>query len=59
MIFLLLFVTNDQLGLKSTLANVVVGSVLVFSAAWYLIAKYVRSSRGIDVSYAFREIPPE
>ena len=57
--FLYLFLTNEQLGLTSQLAYAVVGGVLLFSAAWYLIAKSVRSSRGIDVSYAFKEIPPE
>jgi hypothetical protein len=58
-VFLYLFLTNDQLGLTSQLAYTVVGGVLLFSAAWYLIAKQVRRSRGIDVSYAFKEIPPE
>jgi len=58
-VFLYLFLTNDQLGLTSQLAYAVVGGVLLFSAAWYFIAKQVRRSRGIDVSYAFKEIPPE
>jgi amino acid transporter len=58
-VFLYLFLTNEQLGLTSQLAYAVVGGVLLFSAAWYLIAKQVRKSRGIDVSYAFKEIPPE
>jgi len=58
-VFLYLFITNAQLGLTSQLANTVVGGVLLFSAAWYLIAKQVRRSRGIDVSFAFKEIPPE
>jgi amino acid transporter len=58
-VFLYLFLTNEQLGLTSQLAYAVVGGVLLFAAAWYLIAKQVRKSRGIDVSYAFKEIPPE
>jgi len=58
-VFLYMFITNDQLGLTTQLANTVVGGVLLFSAAWYLIAKQVRRSRGIDVSFAFKEIPPE
>ena len=58
-VFLYLFLTNDQLGLTSQLAYTVVGGVLLFSAAWYFIAKQVRRSSGIDVSYAFKEIPPE
>ena len=59
LVFLYLFLTNEQLGLTSQLAYAVVGGVLLFSAAWYFIAKSLRKSRGIDVSYAFREIPPE
>ena len=58
-VFLYLFITNAQLGLTSQLAYTVVGGVLLFSAAWYLIAKQLRRSRGIDVSFAFKEIPPE
>jgi len=58
-VFLWLFLTNDQLGLTSQLAYAVVGGVLLFSAAWYLVAKQLRRSSGIDVTYAFREIPPE
>ncbi len=59
LIFLLLFLTNDQLGLTSQLAYVVVIGVLIFAAAWYVIAKAMRRSSGIDVTYAFKEIPPE
>jgi len=58
-VFLFLFLTNDQLGLTSQLAYTVVGGVLLFSAAWYLIAKQLRRSSGINVDYAFKEIPPE
>jgi hypothetical protein len=58
-VFLFLFITNEQLGLTTTLANTVIGGVLLFSAAWYLVAKQLRRSSGIDVSYAFKEIPPE
>ncbi len=58
-VFLFLFLTNEQLGLTSQLAYTVVGGVLLFSAAWYLIAKSLRRSSGINVDYAFKEIPPE
>ena len=58
-VFLFLFLTNDQLGLTSQLAYAVVGGVLLFAAAWYLIAKQLRRSSGINVDYAFKEIPPE
>jgi amino acid transporter len=58
-VFLYLFLTNEQLGLTSQLAYTVVGGVMLFSAAWYLIAKQLRRSSGINVDYAFKEIPPE
>jgi len=59
LVFLYLFLTNDQLGLTSQLAYAVVGGVLLFSGAWYVITKTVRKSAGVDITYAFREIPPE
>jgi len=47
------------LWLNSTLGYAVVGGILLFAAAWYLIAKQLRSASGINVDYAFKEIPPE
>lgn len=58
-IFELLFIFNDQLGLTTFLARAVVLVVLVFSASWYLATKYLQQRRGINVDFAFREIPPE
>jgi amino acid transporter len=58
-VFLYLFLTNEQLGLTSQLAYTIVGGVLLFSAAWYFIAKQLRRSSGINVEYAFKEVPPE
>jgi hypothetical protein len=58
-VFLYLFLTNEQLGITTQLAYSVVGGILLFSAAWYLIAKAVRKSAGVNLTYAFREIPPE
>jgi amino acid transporter len=57
--FLYLFLTSSELGLTSDLAYFVVAGVLLFSLGWYLVTKYVRRSRGINVDFAFREIPPE
>jgi hypothetical protein len=57
--FLFLFLTNDTLGLTSDLAYQVVAGVLVFSLGWYLVTYFVRRSSGINVDYAFKEIPPE
>ncbi len=58
-VMVLLFMLYPQLGLTSNLAYTVVAGVLIFSLIWYLIVKYVQRSRGVDVSYAFKEIPPE
>lgn len=58
-IFLYLFLTKEELGLTSDLAYQVVGLVLLFSLGWYLVTYFVRRSAGINVNYAFKEIPPE
>lgn len=57
--FIFLFLTNSTLGLTSDLAYKVVAGVLVFSLGWYLVTYFVRRSAGINVNYAFKEIPPE
>ena len=59
LIFLFLFATNAELGLNSELAYYVVGGVLAVSAIWYIVTKQVRRSSGVNVDYAFKEIPPE
>ncbi len=58
-IFLFLFATNAELGLTSDLAYTIVGGILIFSAIWYVVTKLARRSGGINVEYAFKEIPPE
>lgn len=58
-IMVLMFMFYAQLGLTSTLAYAVVFGVLAFSAAWYFIVRYTRKSKGINVDFAFKEIPPE
>ncbi len=58
-LFELLFIFNDALGLTTTLARVVVLAILIVSAVWYVAVKMVRRSSGINVDYAFKEIPPE
>jgi APA family basic amino acid/polyamine antiporter len=58
-VMVLMFMLYPQLGLTSTLAYSVVFLVLVVSAAWYFIAKNTQKSKGINVDYAFKEIPPE
>jgi basic amino acid/polyamine antiporter, APA family len=56
---LLMFMFYAQLGLTSTLAYSVVFGVLAVSALWYLLVKNRQSSKGINVEFAFKEIPPE
>ncbi len=58
-IMVMLFMLYPQLGLTSTLAYAVVFGVLILSGIWYLLVKNAQKSRGIDVDYAFKEIPPE
>ena len=59
LIFLFLFATNAELGLNSELAYYVVGGVLAVSAIWYIVTKQFRRSSGVNVDFAFKEIPPE
>jgi len=56
---LYLFMFSPQLGLTSVLAYSVLFGVLGVSAIWYFLAKGAQSSKGINVDYAFKEIPPE
>ena len=58
-VMVLMFMLYSQLGLTSTLAYTVVFGVLAFSAIWYFLVKNAQKSRGINVDYAFKEIPPE
>lgn len=53
------FMFVPQLGLTSGLAYTVVFGVIAVSAIWYFLAKEAQKRRGIDVEYAFKEIPPE
>ncbi len=40
-------------------AQIIAIGILVVSAVWYLLVKAGQRQRGIDVDYAFKEIPPE
>jgi amino acid transporter len=57
--FLWLFLTDDRLGLTSDLAYIVVAGVLLVSLGWYVLTYLARRSAGINVGYAFKEVPPE
>ena len=58
-VMVLMFMFYSALGLTSVLAYQVVFGVLAVSIIWYFLAKMVQRSRGINVDYAFKEIPPE
>lgn len=58
-VMLLMFMFDSRLGLTSALAYQVVFGVLAVSAIWYFVAKSAQKSKGINVDYAFKEIPPE
>jgi APA family basic amino acid/polyamine antiporter len=55
----LMFIFYGGLGLTSSLAREVVIAVLVVSIVWYVVTWLVQKVRGIDIGYAFKEIPPE
>ncbi|HEY8275380.1 MAG TPA: APC family permease [Methyloceanibacter sp.] len=58
-IMVLMFMLYSALGLTSVLAYQVVFGVLAVSIIWYILAKMIQRSRGINVDFAFKEIPPE
>ena len=53
------YLVVPALGLVSTLAYSVVFGIIAVSAIWYFLAKAAQKARGINVDYAFKEIPPE
>jgi hypothetical protein len=40
-------------------AQIIAFSIIILSAIWYILAKRAQKARGINVEYAFKEIPPE
>ena len=44
---------------KNLWAQIIAAGIIIVSAVWYLIVKRAQRSKGIDVDYAFKEIPPE
>jgi Na+(H+)/acetate symporter ActP len=40
-------------------AQIIAFGILLLSAVWYFLAKAAQKRRGINVDYAFKEIPPE
>jgi basic amino acid/polyamine antiporter, APA family len=44
---------------KNLWAQIIAFGILIVSAVWYLLAKNAQKARGINVDFAFKEIPPE
>jgi amino acid transporter len=44
---------------RNLLAQIIAFSIIIISAVWYLIVKARQKAKGINVEYAFKEIPPE
>ncbi len=44
---------------KNLLAQIIAFAIILISAIWYLIVKARQKSKGINVDFAFKEIPPE
>ncbi len=40
-------------------AQIIAFGIILISLVWYLLAKNAQKARGINVDYAFKEIPPE
>ena len=56
---LIAFLTNAGYGLKGTRPYVIVASIFVICLVGYWIGRAYNKSKGIDVNYAFLEVPPE
>lgn len=40
-------------------AQIIAFGIIILAGVWYLVAKNSQKSRGVNVDYAFKEIPPE
>ena len=56
---LIAFLSNAAYGLKGTTPYIVVASIFVICLVGYWIGRAYNKSKGIDVNYAFLEVPPE
>jgi len=44
---------------KNLWSQIIAFGIILLSAIWYVIVKWAQRARGINVDYAFKEIPPE
>jgi len=56
---LIAFLTNSGYGLKGTRPYVIVAGIFLICLVGYWIGRQYNKSKGIDVNYAFLEVPPE
>jgi amino acid transporter len=56
---IVMFLTNANYGLKGTTPYIVVGGVFLVCLIGYWIGRAYNKGKGIDVNYAFLEVPPE
>jgi amino acid transporter len=56
---LVMFLTRSAYGLTGTTPYVVVIVIFLLSVVGYWIGRFYNKSKGIDVNYAFLEVPPE
>lgn len=49
----------DFSALKGLWAQIIAIGIIIVSAVWYYLTKIGQKQRGIDVDYAFKEVPPE
>ncbi|MCX6363723.1 MAG: amino acid permease [Actinobacteria bacterium] len=56
---LIAFLTNAGYGLKGTRPYVIVAGIFLICLVSYWIGRQYNKSKGIDVNYAFLEVPPE
>jgi basic amino acid/polyamine antiporter, APA family len=54
-----MFMIKPNYGLKSTLGYIIVAGVFIACLAAYWITRDYQKGKGIDLSYAFLEVPPE
>jgi steroid 5-alpha reductase family enzyme len=56
----LLFIFHTEVGLKYTTETAIyLAAMFVLGAVWWYIARSMRRNQGIDLSLAYKEIPPE
>jgi len=56
---LIMFLTKAAYGLNTTTPYIVVASIFIICLVGYWIGRAYNKGKGIDVNYAFLEVPPE